>query len=951
MGTQGCTDNIGICIASGIMICLIYIFFIPFMSIVTIKFYRIRHYQGISARYPAIIIAYSIFNICHIFLIDQYMLIWCGISPVTIQNTTILSIVSILSNSFLLVIPIYTILRIWLVNYDIKIALAKSIHDWQLLLSDTVNQNDWYSINKNKWGNWKWLTKVSICCWCLLTLFIIIPFSVNSSDTISQLIHIFFLFILLFPIALIWWKMPHFEDTFFIKQEMKLLLSFDISLGIIWFSLIYWSKPGNIFDLIQRIIIISLHFIQVYISVHWVINKQRQLNIYKRRTQIVHKNRLMQTFCDFINFRNIDAEFDNANNFSRASVVGRGRSKSVEQRYLGNKQLFNVLMANDIGINKLFEHLKHEFSFENVLFFIEIIQWLYHVTKKDFDKYDITPMSDISFEFSDIVPISSINNTNDSWFMKINAIYAKYIKSSAEYQVNLPGTIQNEYFNLIRLYDIKLEIDKGIYIPKKKRKTHHKPKTSFWNRSKLWNRHTEKPPDISKQMPKQIKFKHHPASDPSDGNIITRSQTEEIMRKFSTAPTRTGNKLLKIGISTASIPEHKTLTPTPSNKHKKNGTVDLGTIAIDRNKLSKITNICNELALEQKPNFSEGDASPNHNKLHDRIRKKFKNNKTKSPKLISPMMSPMMSRQNTFVEHQSIVTDSEDESDDNIEVLVNVNYENNGKSTISFQTTVNSTDPHLSDCDELSVDNQADNDINWGSSEMVFNIDTTSMDDDINNNNNNKPPMISTSILQPSAITASTSGSKHGHHGNSTESKLENIWNETIEDSDNNGLDIKMMTMKSIEEGSCEHDNNDEEEYKDFKQNITMNNTLMLPIINGMETSETPLNGKKSPTGIALTFSKLSSLLPLAISPSMTNNISEIDMEEEIDKEEQKQMDLAKSIELNNFVSLSCRAVFEILKLNYQSVARFKRAKQFESFQENVNLKDLLNKFGQKGCV
>merc|ERR1719229_1542842 len=156
----------------------------------------------------------------------------------------------------------------------------------------------------------------------------------------------------------------------------------------------------------------------------------------------------------------------------------------------------------------------------------------------------------------------------------------------------------------------------------------------------------------------------------------------------------------------------------------------------------------------------------------------------------------MISRQNTFVEHQSIISESDEDSAENTDgVIVNVNYENNNKQTISVDTTTHYTDPHLSDCDELSVDHM-DNDINWGSSEMVFNIDTTNMDDD--NNDKNFTLMNPAKSLQKDIST-----SKHGHHGNSTERKLENIWNEEFEENNSmhtsskeNGLEINMMTIE-----------------------------------------------------------------------------------------------------------------------------------------------------------
>ena len=62
----------------------------------------------------------------------------------------------------------------------------------------------------------------------------------------------------------------------------------------------------------------------------------------------------------------------------------------------------------------------------------------------------------------------------------------------------------------------------------------------------------------------------------------------------------------------------------------------------------------------------------------------------------------------------------------------------------------------------------------------------------------------------------------------------------------------------------------------------------------------------------------------------------------EIDEEEKKEMELCQSIGLEQFVTVSCFCIQEILKLNHQSLNRFRKTKYFSAFNENVNLKQLL---------
>merc|ERR1712048_714975 len=64
----------------------------------------------------------------------------------------------------------------------------------------------------------------------------------------------------------------------------------------------------------------------------------------------------------------------------------------------------------------------------------------------------------------------------------------------------------------------------------------------------------------------------------------------------------------------------------------------------------------------------------------------------------------------------------------------------------------------------------------------------------------------------------------------------------------------------------------------------------------------------------------------------------------EIDQNEQKEIDMCMDIGLEQFVTVSCRAIDEIMQLNHQSIGRFRNSKYFASFNESVNLKELLAK-------
>eukprot|EP01083_Nonionella_stella_P047704 127677_1 len=938
-----CTNNIAVCISSIGVLCLIYIFLLPFMVVSTIKFYRIQHYGGISARYPTIIVATSIYTTLHLFIIDQYMLISQGIAPSLLQSPMMHWITTMIFPRFSLIIPFITVLRVWLIHFDIKHALHKSTQDWQILLGSTVDKEDWFSRNKSKWGNWKWLLKIFIFSWCILSVCTMIPSIVSYSNhaiRISQTLYIILLLLLLFPIGVIWYKTPYFEDTFYIKKEIQILLKCDIVCILLFFFMSFWARPSNIFELIQRVSIISIHFLQVYVSVHWVIIKQQTINKPAASAMNLmsshNKSRLNQ--CCLL-YR-VDADFDRP---FRMSIVN-SRSNSVKQRLFTNQRLFNVLIATDIGINCLFEHLKREFCFESLLFFIEIVQWIYSVTNKSFDKWDIRPVPDIQFEFATVVPISCINNTDHGWHYKIDQIYNKYIGPSGEYQVNLPWTIQNEYSNLLRLFSIKCQIESGTYTPRLKRKTHLR--TPHIKTKTFWNRHTSKSPKKTENTKDGLTL---------NSTKYQRSTTDE---NDSDLPTLPNTQLATSTQSCGTIHEDKTV----KNVHKKNdtvATVDLGAIRHNSHK------------------HVHYESSQSHN--------------TSKKRRIQSLISPLMyERTGTLIEQESVPVDTDSEDDDG-SIIMEINlhkgisggkswknpsieysyeFDGSGSNDDSDQTHKHKQDWDTTDLVLMELDEkQGDrSDIVSDEAETPIPLETTVMTQG-HSDTQNLDDICQDVLLAPAAtIEYDKSASKTVTFESNPSSKgaapadinkidkaasiavqssdthaLNNIFQDVLGQASVTTIDMykKGTSGLSVDIDVVELKEEEEEEHKHEDQTLAV-----------------PLPSHSPEMGIQTSFSrsknrnvlkKLTALIPIAFSPSALMEMDEND-EYEIDEAEQKQMEQAKRITVHDFVSVSSRAMYEILKLNYHSVARFKRSIHFKTFEESVNLNELLNQFGDKGC-
>merc|ERR1719461_383325 len=93
----------------------------------------------------------------------------------------------------------------------------------------------------------------------------------------------------------------------------------------------------------------------------------------------------------------------------------------------------------------------------------------------------------------------------------------------------------------------------------------------------------------------------------------------------------------------------------------------------------------------------------------------------------------------------------------------------------------------------------------------------------------------------------------------------------------------------------------------------------------------------KTPKNIFKRLTKRLSIKPSALTPKSLNDY-------EIDQDEQKEMDMCMEIGLQQFVKVSCRAIEQIITLNHQSIGRFKYSKYFASFNESMNLEELVAK-------
>eukprot|EP01083_Nonionella_stella_P023222 64229_1 len=450
-----CEDSWSCAYATAFVILISFVI-TPFNIYATRNMFKYRDYPGVNARYPQIVITSAIFATIHSFICEQYFFLSSGVNLPILNGARTKWIANILFPPILLLNVNIIVIRMYFMHYGISYAVKQSTYDWQSLLCDTVSHTDFYSRNYMTYGNWKYMYKYfigSMTLGCLIEMACTIcehPQLFGYSHSISQLVYILCLFISIVFLVVLYLKTPKFEDAYFVKKEMKYLVNLGaLGLALYVVMMLLNSDEYPIFEQVQTSAITMVNLGIVIIS-EYIMPKK----LIRGDSNIFHSNNIFH---------------------------GHKRQSQLPKTATW-RHLFAVLLASPKGIPYYVKHIRSEFCVENLMCLIELIQWIYQATDKDFNQFDISPFHDtIRFELSSAIPISSANAPNDNgswdWEHSILQIYEKYIHSSAQYQVNLSYELQSTFANLIHLLQIKHSVADGTYTFHNKKKESSSRKT------------------------------------------------------------------------------------------------------------------------------------------------------------------------------------------------------------------------------------------------------------------------------------------------------------------------------------------------------------------------------------------------------------------------------------------------------------------------------------------
>merc|ERR1719461_2270812 len=79
------------------------------------------------------------------------------------------------------------VVRTWLIHFDINFRAGKNRQTWQCYLTE-AEANDWYSKNRHRWGNWKWLSKRFVFTYIILCIIVLAPLVIAIFEPDSQIV-------------------------------------------------------------------------------------------------------------------------------------------------------------------------------------------------------------------------------------------------------------------------------------------------------------------------------------------------------------------------------------------------------------------------------------------------------------------------------------------------------------------------------------------------------------------------------------------------------------------------------------------------------------------------------------------------------------------------------------------------------------------------------------------
>eukprot|EP01084_Bolivina_argentea_P075850 137461_1 len=260
--------------------------------------------------------------------------------------------------------------RFFMISYDMKFEIATNNKQWQYIINPSsiqLTESKWIIQKKNTYGNARWIGKHFILPWVVFwfiyTAVLITRYANNSTiGGIFFAIGAFFNeYSLYIALVIIYWKIPRFNDHFYISDELKrVIITYTIiplcDLGSGIYQIISkqttgWPFTLNIFIDITTMTLVSL------ISTQWVLKKLKPIMIAKKTIEQANALDVQQKLNDSL--------------CSNEDLLASIQSYELKNAMTSSKT-FETFMR----------YLSKELSSKFLLAFVEIIQIQHFIMKQ-----------------------------------------------------------------------------------------------------------------------------------------------------------------------------------------------------------------------------------------------------------------------------------------------------------------------------------------------------------------------------------------------------------------------------------------------------------------------------------------------------------------------------------------------------------------------------------------
>eukprot|EP01084_Bolivina_argentea_P072382 131423_1 len=405
-----------------------------------VAFHYLRTVNAISGRRPLTSLLIGLFCIIGTFISHNINLIFINITEIRyipFTNLLVYTVVCISTSGTYHVITY----RAWMLYYDINWNKAMEDSKWRLFIDP--EETNWFLKNKSKYASPKRTTMILFVDWLFWFLCgcasIIYGGPNQPRNTLSKLtigstgcIMLLMMIINIF----LFYKMPALNDIYYIRDEMTVLLRFEILFLTSFFTitLILDATPYTSEYVILAICGILSSFSITCITFYYVLRRL------KLPANPFHAKLYVKSQKATNNIYYIDKN---------------SPSKTLKQ-----------IVRDDNGFNLFARHLTKEFCLENLLFFVETQQWL-NSLKKSHSVVD-NQSELLTIKFTDTAPKSRIiaqtqsqsdnciktdieqmdNYPTTEEYLQCISIFKKYIANDAYFCINIDSAARLELYNV-----------------------------------------------------------------------------------------------------------------------------------------------------------------------------------------------------------------------------------------------------------------------------------------------------------------------------------------------------------------------------------------------------------------------------------------------------------------------------------------------------------------------